>query len=678
MMQEEHLRTLASIYGIATEYWNIRGERIQVPRKTLVALLRAMGVEDFSPEGLRETAALARAQKSALDFAVRILRRRTKRLRVPPSFVGGEARISNEHGEVVFRSRVTSPLLSVTLPPECPWGYYNLTIASSNGEFSSLLILSPLKAYLPPERIWGIHGALFALTTGRNQGIGDLRDLKDLQDLVVRAGGHFLGLLPLHLMPKDGPQGISPYSAFSRRLFDPIYLPLDEVLLLFPGLSLPLPPDPDPSGNLIDYELVWREKDRFLRKVFRHFFEKRTETFAALWGEFQNFLDCEKDRVIWASLYQAIASEAGPNWRKWPAPLRERNEKALRDFFQTHEQDVLYFASLEWLMHRFLESITEKYRILCFDIPVGCAPSGIESWLCQERLAFDFTVGAPPDDFSPEGQNWGFHPFSPRKIRENRYADFIALLRDNMRFARFVRLDHIMGLKRLFWIPEGGKPSEGTYVQYPFRELLAILTLESVKNGVVLIGEDLGTVPRFLRSVLRRSAMLSTRVFYFEREDSSPRHPQEYPRESYATLNTHDMPPFLAFLEGRDILLRKDLGIFTPEQAAVLLEDRKHFLEECLKKLREWGFLQEDNPTPQALLFALFRFLAATPSRVVSVSLDDLLESTTQVNLPGTVEEYPNWRCRLPLRWERLKERLTYLATVFSFEGGKADDAQSL
>jgi len=677
MMQEEHLKTLAPIYGIATEYRNIRGERIQVPQKTLVALLRAIGVEDFSPEGLREAAALARAKKSALDFAVCVLRKRTEKLRVPLPSVGGEARISNEQGEVVFRSRVTSPVLSVLLPPECPWGYYNLTIASSNGEFSSLLIFSPVKAYLPPERVWGIHGALFALATGRNQGIGDLRDLRDLQDLVVHSGGRFLGLLPLHLVPKDGPQGISPYSASSRRLFDPIYLPLDEVLSLFPGFSLPLPPDPNPSGNLIDYELVWREKDRFLRKVFRHFFEKRTETFAALWGEFQSFLDREKDRVIWASLYQAIASEAGLDWRKWSAPFRERNEKALREFFQAHEQDVLYFAFLEWLMDRFLERITEKHRILCFDIPVGCAPSGIESWLCQERLVFHFTVGAPPDDFSPEGQNWGFHPFSPWKIRENHYADFIALLRDNMRFARFVRLDHIMGLKRLFWIPEDGKPSEGTYVQYPFRELLAILTLESVKNEVVLIGEDLGTVPRFLRSALRRSSILSSRVFYFEREGSSPRHPREYPRESYATLNTHDMPPLLAFLEGKDILLRKDLGIFTPEEATVLLEDRKRFLEECLKTLREWGFLQEDNPAPQALLFALLRFLAATPSRVVSVSLDDLLESTTQVNLPGTVEEYPNWRCRLPMRWERLRDQLTHLATIFS-EGGKAEYVQNL
>ncbi|MCX7730970.1 MAG: 4-alpha-glucanotransferase, partial [Candidatus Caldatribacterium sp.] len=350
---------------------------------------------------------------------------------------------------------------------------------------------------------------------------------------------------------------------------------------------------------------------------------------------------------------------------------RERETQVLASVAKKYEYDVLYFAFLQWLMHRLLRKIATRNRILCFDLPIGCAPSGIESWLAQEKLVFSCTVGAPPDDFSPEGQNWGFHPFSPFRMRESQYEDFITLLRSNMRFARFLRLDHIMGLKRLFWIPEGKKASAGTYVEYPFRELLAILTLESVRNQVTLIGEDLGTVPRFLRSTLKRASILSTKVFYFERDGCVPLPPEKYPQKSYATLNTHDMPPLRAFLEGKDISTRLALGILTEEEASLLFADRREFITACLKKLKEWGFFDMDD-----VLFAFLRFLAAVPSLVVSISIDDLLESAVQLNLPGTVFEYPNWRHRMVLDLEVFKERLSQVARFFALKGGVANDRQ--
>ncbi len=661
MTWEDYLRALSSQYCIAVEYRNIKGTRVQVPQETLIACLEAMGVRDFSLQGMRKSLEEVKREKEIRAFLVHILWKRRRRLRLPSHIASGEAFVLDENGQLVFSSPFSSHTLDIILPEEAPWGYYTLVLSPKKGpEVSSLLVFSPHKAYLEDTRIWGVHGALFALTTERSQGIGDFKDLEELSNLILKLGGGFFGLLPLHLTAKRTPEGISPYLPLSRFLFDPVYLPLEEVLALFPGISVPVPQDFENTRELIDYEDTWQKKDAFLRSVFRIFWEQKDQAFASLWSEFQSFQEREKSWLFPSSLYLAIAMEKGLDWRMWPPPFREKDESALQSFAQEHEYDILYFSFLQWLVHRFLGKFTGERRILCFDLPVGCAPSGIESWLLQDKFVSSCTVGAPPDDFSPEGQNWGLYPFSPLRMEETRYADFIALLRMNMRFARFLRLDHIMGLKRLFWIPKGKKAFWGTYVEYPFRKLLAILALESVRNKVTLIGEDLGTVPRFLRNTLRRSSILSTRVFYFERDGCAPRPPESYPRKSYATLNTHDMPPLVAFLKGEDIATRLALRILTQEEASSLFADREEFVKTCLEKLKEWSFLQKDG-----LLPALFRFLIATPSLVISVSIDDLLESAKQLNLPGTVGEYPNWRYRIFLNLRDFRERLSYLASLF-------------
>lgn len=664
MTWEEALKALATQCGIATGYRSIQGKYIQVPQETLMVCLEAMGFEDFSLEGLRKSLEEEKRRRQRHAFVVHVLRKCRKRLHLPPDIGEGEAFVRDEEGRIISSFPFSPPILEVVLSKEAPWGYYTLTLIPRRGqEMSSLLIFSPCEAYLEDGKIWGVHGALFALTTERSQGIGDLKDLEAVQNAVLTFQGKFLGFLPLHLTAKVTPQEISPYLPLSRMLFDPIYLPLEEVVALFPEISLPIPHIP--KSDLVNYEEVWNAKNAFLRKVFGVFWEQKETGFASLWLAFQEFVNRERSWLFPASLYQAIALQEGLDWRKWPVPLQKRDANALASFAERHEYDVLYFAFLQWLMHRFLGKITAQHRILCFDLPIGCAPSGIESWLAQEKLVFSCTVGAPPDDFSPEGQNWGFHPFSPLRMRETQYRDFIALLRSNMRFARFLRLDHIMGLKRLFWIPEGKRASSGTYVAYPFRELLAILTLESVRNRVTLIGEDLGTVPRFLRNALQRASILSTKVFYFERDGYAPRPPAQYPRKSYATLNTHDMPPLQAFLEGKDISLRRALGILSPEETSLLLADRKKFVTMCFEKLREWGFLNEDG-----ILFALLRFLAAVPSLVVSISIDDLFGSTVQLNLPGTTVEYPNWRHRIALDLGELEKRLSEIARFLCPERG--------
>ncbi|MGQ9623541.1 MAG: 4-alpha-glucanotransferase [Candidatus Caldatribacteriaceae bacterium] len=660
-MWKERLKDLATILGVYTSYDNIRGERVEVPSETLVAVSSSLGVEDFSEQGLKEAISRVEEKRRFLDSLAIVTRKRRKRVQAPLDALGGEFVVRSEEGEILQSSPLSSLWAEVTLPEDCPWGYYTLSFHPKKGEErSSLLILSPMRAFLPEGRNWGVHCALSALSTERNQGIGDLKDLEDLQSLLLGCNGRYLGLLPLHLTAKKTPHDISPYLSLSRFLFDPVYLPLEEVIRLFPGASPFHGITPASSDGYVDYEEVWKKKEFVLRKVFSAFLRER-ERFQTLWEAFEEFLRREGERLYLASLYQVIAEEKGFDWRLWPAPLQKRDPQALEKIKEDKKDDVLYFSFLQWLVHLFLERITKKEHILCFDLPIGCAPWGIESWLSQEKIAFGCSVGAPPDDFAPEGQNWGFHPFSPWKMMEDKFTDFIALIRFNMRFARFLRLDHIMGLKRLFWIPEGEKASKGTYVENPLRKLLAILTLESTKCGVTLIGEDLGTVPRSLRSILPKSGILSTRVFYFERDGVLPRPPQSYPRKCCATINTHDMPPLKAFAEGKDVLLREALRIFTPEEAARFLEDRRAFVAKCYEKLQEWGFLKgEEN----SLFWAICRFLAATPSCVISVSLDDILESDVQMNLPGTVGEYPNWRKKLPVEWEIMKNRLLSLVSI--------------
>ncbi|MCX7730997.1 MAG: 4-alpha-glucanotransferase, partial [Candidatus Caldatribacterium sp.] len=316
MTWEETLKALASQCGIALGYWNIQGKYVQVPQETIVACLEAMGFNDLSLEGLRRSLEEERRKRNRSAFLVHVLRKPRKKLHVPPDVGEGEALVRDEKGRVLASFRFSSPTLEIALPEDTQWGYYTLTLIPKRApEMSSLLIFSPCEAYLENDRIWGVHGALFALATKRSQGIGDLKDLEMVQNILLKFGGKFLGLLPLHLMAKEAPERISPYLPLSRMLFDPIYLPLEEVLALFPGVSLPIPRVE--GEDLIDYEEVWNTKNAFLRKVFQVFWKQKKEGFASLWLEFQEFVEREQSWLFPASLYQVIALQEGPDWREW-------------------------------------------------------------------------------------------------------------------------------------------------------------------------------------------------------------------------------------------------------------------------------------------------------------------------------------------------------------------------
>ncbi|HSV31935.1 MAG TPA: 4-alpha-glucanotransferase [Atribacteraceae bacterium] len=659
-MKLEMVRELASLAGVDTHYDDIWGHRIQADEETLAGVLQAMGYADLSTQGLPEA---IREIRKEIDFPIPpvISSRNGAGTLIPAA--GWLRGILTLRGEEGMGSRFewggTGPL-EYRLPGEFPRGYYRMEgeFSTSTGEirFSSLLVYAPEKCWpAPADRIWGTTVAAYSLYTGKKEWIGDLRDLRDAVEVMERNGAGFVGLLPLHLLENRLPFGISPYYPLDRLLWNPVYLPLDEVAGyfewpdFFPGRLLRSSTGPDTEPGLVDYETAWREKRAFLEKVFERFYQTERRRTTARWQDFQTFLAGEGDRGWMRAFFHTYREQEQKSWRDWPALFRDRDRTAIREWIAGNEQDVLFHSWLQWLTEKFLGEVGQEQNILGFDLPIGSSPEGSECWLNQELFASGARVGAPPDDFSPQGQNWGFLPVNPWIDRKQEYSHFRALLQKNMRFSRFLRIDHIMGLYRSFWIPEKSSTGRGTYVRQFSKDLFAILALESERNRVTIIGEDLGTVPPRVRELMDESGVLCTKVFYFEQDEKGfPLPPDHYPRQAFITMNTHDMPTLRAFCAGSDLTLRRELGIFDESTCERLLRERGEFLKRVIDRLRDWGFLQEipEGDLYPILFSALLRYLAATECRIRVVSLEDVMRLDLQPNLPSTTIP-ENWRHRV-------------------------------
>ncbi len=660
---EEKVKELSHLSGIQLYYYDTKGKKVEASLSTLLSLLQVMGVEDLSEKGLEEKIKEKEEEKNN-PFPPVVVTSERKLCFGPLSPQKVVLMVKGEKGEEwreEFKVENHSSL-EWNFPPSMEWGYYELTflLGEKESAYSVFLVFSPGRCFLPSHKMWGIQVPVFALTTEKSQGIGDWRDLLFVEDKLKKAGGEFVGVLPLHLTENRSPHGISPYLPLDRLLWNPIYLPLEEVAsflgyeegkkylaeisLFFSSFS----PEKE-----IDYDEVWALKQKFLRQTFQLFWERRNEDPRFL--ELDSFF--QEERIRRASFFYAFAERQGLNWRSWPSPYRYKERKALEDYIQAHNEEALYHAYLQWLMERFLSFGSS----LGFDLPVGASRGGSECFLEEDCFAFQASLGAPPDDFAPAGQNWGFPPPFPEKERKNGYRHFIALIRKNMQFARYLRIDHILGWQRLYWIPEGSEARDGAYVRNFLPDLLGIAALESMRNKVTIIGEDLGTVDPLLKENLREFQVLSTRVFYFEKDEQGfPLAPSQYPHLSLATFNTHDLPPLSSFWEGEDILLREKAGMYEKKEVETYLKERNEFQEKVLQKLSQWGLWEEGGNLWEALL----RFLALTPSLIKVVGLNDVLGDKRMINLPGTIDEYPNWRLRLSIRESDLEETLHQIGKI--------------
>ncbi|MEW6771148.1 MAG: 4-alpha-glucanotransferase [Bacillota bacterium] len=649
--QIRQLHQLAQLYGVETAYYNVTGLRQQAAPHALLAVLRALG---------------APVEKRA-DVCAAIRERRRKKLerrcepvavtwdgepleievRLPVSQAGVSAECVLELEDGAVR-RWTCHLADLSetraaqvegdryvvkqlrLPPGLPWGYHRFTLTLPDAASETLVIAAPRQAYTslagPGGKTWGVFIPLYALHSARSWGAGDFGDLQNLLDWVRERGGSLVGTLPLLAAFLDEPFEPSPYLPVSRLFWNEFYLDVTRIpeldrcpaardLLSSPAVQHEIAALRDTP--LVDYRRTMAVKRRVLEHLSRCCFSEESGRQADLrrWA-------AEHPAAQDYARFRATAEMQRSGWPAWPDRLRAG---VLRE--EDRDPDAeRYHLYVQWLADEQLKSLAEQARQggpgLYLDLPLGVHSGGYDVWRERAAFALEASTGAPPDPFFSEGQNWGFPPLHPERIREQGYRYYIACLRNHLRHARVLRLDHVMGLHRLFWIPEGVAAREGVYVRYQAEEFYAILSLESHRHQAVIVGEDLGTVPHCVRTAMGRHKINRMYVLPFELTGNPGRALHPIPADALASLNTHDMPPFAAFWSKEPPKMRSALTSF----------------------LRSEGWLEAENEDPKAILRACLAYLSAGPARIVLVNLEDLWLEAASQNVPGTAGEHPSWR----------------------------------
>jgi 4-alpha-glucanotransferase len=517
-------------------------------------------------------------------------------------------------------------------------------------------------------------------------GIGDFADLGRLGELGAGLGAAFVGVNPIHAQLPAAPERYSPYAPSSRRFLNFLLIAIEQVPeLAHSEAAQALLANPDfrarlegvRGARLIDYPTVAALKLEVLALLFEGF---RSRLEDPRWTAFEAFRRESGPGLERQALFDALfehfrgQSPAHHTWQTWPLPYRDPASAEVVRFAAAHRDRVAFFAYLQWLAAEQLEQAQRAAATvmplgLYLDLAVGVTPEGAEAWADRDSIVAGVSLGAPPDEFNEAGQNWGLAPLSPHGLRARAYAPIIEILRSGMRHAGAVRIDHILGLQRTFWWPPDGAP--GAYVRQPVDDLLAVLALESHRQRCVVVGEDLGTVPAGLHRLLDRTGVLGCSVLYFEREaDGSFRRAASYRKHSIASIGTHDLPTLAGFWTARDINWREKLGRYSdPGQPALEREARRTEVAALLRLLEAEGLLPDgiDPSVPPEVLpwpvaVALHRVLARSPALLMALQLEDALGAVEQANLPGTIEEHPNWRRRLArsmaelARARRLKE----------------------
>jgi 4-alpha-glucanotransferase len=510
------------------------------------------------------------------------------------------------------------------LPDDFPLGYHWLQTPEGRRR---RLVVSPGRCWLPDDRRWGWAVQLYAARSRESWGIGDLADLRAVRRMAADQGAGFVLINPLHAVAPTSGQEASPYLPATRRFRNPLYLRVSEV----PGAEgVELEEDAGRALNeesLIDRDAIWARKREVLMRIF--FAHGGGEAFAT-WRE-------EQGRTLqdW-STWAAIAEEHGGDWHTWPEELRRPESPELAGYVEQHGAVVAFHAWLQWALDLQFTAATGDMTVLQ-DLPIGVAGGGADAWTWQDVLAEGVDVGAPPDAFNSQGQNWGSPPLIPWRLRDADYEPFIQSIRATMAGGGGLRIDHVMGLFRLWWVPANGSAADGAYVRYPSDDLLDIVALESHRARALVVGEDLGTVEDGVREDMAAHDVLSYRLLWFEDDE-----PAEWPAEAMAAITTHDLPTVAGLWTGEDVEEQREYGTGTDEE---LERGRKSLLERL-------PGVADDAPAEQAVERA-HQLLAEAPSLLLSATLDDAVGELRRPNMPGTTER-PNWSLPLPVAVEDL------------------------
>lgn len=697
MNPEEPSASLLQSLGITPEYYDAWGNKHSAPAESIHALLRTLGIDDATSaldeiskkpwnvfiEPVCVVSAAAQPPLIPLHFPLAagqesetyIYWRTVDEKGTVQSFHDGAITVAGET-TIEGRRHVRVNLPNLT---DRELGYYTIEVECRTPSLKlrgvSRLIVTPDRCHIPDRRTWGITASLYALRSERNWGVGDLTDLSGIMGLVGdRLKGGFVGINPLHAISNRLPYGISPYSSISRLYRNPIYIDMELALSICPGgrrvlRSKALKADLKQlrSTEMVDYDRVFELKMRYLKAAFIHFRKKKN---SPEYAEFTRYVDREGHELENYALFMALTEflrRQSPeiySWRMWPAKYLHPKAPGIREFRQRHPVRIKFHKFVQWLIERQLAGASVSVPAMPIgiynDLAVGSSGEGSDAWSFQEVFATGMSAGAPPDDFNVNGQSWGFPPLLPSKLRESGYELFIQTIRKNLAHAGALRIDHAIGLFRIFCVPEGMKPKDGLYLRYPSEDLLRIIALESVRARAAIIAEDLGAVSDDIREALTRYGMLSYRLFYFERnwDEGTFLPPESYPALALAAISTHDLPTLSGYLAGRDIEVKTDLGIYPDETARGRdLEERARvrqaMIGAVIKHLPD-GFDMAHPQMQQALCRAIYAHLDSTPCLMVSVSIEDILGVIEQQNMPGTVDEHPNWQRKIPMDIEEL------------------------
>ena len=618
-------------WGVEAGYDDAAGSWHDAPGETVDAILTAMGAgQPEGPDGPEGRGGAAAMVTVRLDHRLPA---------VPPGMLqmedGAEVRLNG------------------TLPPDVVTGYHRL-VPDRGPPFD--LVVSPGRCPPGPARQWGWAAQLYATRSRASWGHGDLADLRRLTEWAAAQGAGVTLINPLHAGAMGAHPQPSPYFPSSRCFANPLYLRIEDIpgagqvgdldALARAGRALN-------DDRRVDRDRVWALKSAALEQLFDGFETRRLRSGRAE-EDFERFVAERGAALTGFATFSALAETLGPGWSSWPKEFcRPDAAGTVRLAAEPPgAQRIRYHQWLQWQLDVQLRQAGRATSLMA-DLAIGVDAGGADAWLWQDTFATTVRVGAPPDEFNTRGQDWGLPPWDPWRLREAAYRPFIETIRGGMRHGGALRFDHVMGLFRLFWIPLGCSPREGTYVRYPYWDLLNILALEAERAGAYVVGEDLGTVEDQVRAELWERRVLSYRLLWFE-----PDRPPGWPAQALGSVTTHDLPTVAGVWSGSDLAAQRDLGMAPNEEGSAALRSR----------LADWAGLADDAPVEEVVTGA-YQALARAPCSVLTATLDDALAVEERPNMPGTLDEWPNWRIALPRPLEDLEASPLAAAIAAALQG---------
>jgi 4-alpha-glucanotransferase len=696
-----NLNQLANLIGFNSSYQNCFNETIEPQEDALIALVKAMGFDVSSDEALAKQATDLSAQdwQRMVSHCEILATDQIQRINInlPVWIANFSYVIELEDGELIEAEKIvvdTLPCLNSHLIdgqefkrytlelPILPMGYHRIAVSAENQSDKGHLIVAPQTCLSPrevtPNKMWGIAVQLYSLHSDSSWGIGDFSTLKSFVAEAAKKGVNAIGLNPLHPLFPSNPAHRSPYSPTSRSFLNSMYIDVqsvpnfsacDEAQAILNDGEFQLNLGKVKHSEFIDYGTVGYLKYKVLKALFNYFLHNDIAQDSVAAERFSAFRQSQgkdlENIATYDALYQYFR-ESNVNsygWTSWPMAYQDPNSYVVKNFQQENADRVTYFAWLQWLCHEQLSAVQDSAKEhgmkigLYLDLAVGCDGNGAEVWADQSSYLAGAAVGAPPDAMNILGQDWGLTPINPVALRNSGFAPLVKALRSSMQYGGALRIDHILGFMRQYWVAPGKGAAEGIYISFPLADILRVIALESRRNHCIVIGEDLGTVPDGFGEIMAAHGLLSYKVLFFERwENGLFMRPDTYPEQSMATGSTHDLHTSAGWWTGNDLVWRRSLNLY-PNQAMAdndansRISDRE-YLRAAMIDMHLMDAddcpAEEHSTMPHNIGKAAQQYLAMSSSALHLIPAEDLLELEEQVNIPGTTEEHPNWKRKLP------------------------------